>query len=86
MQVHICTRCGSNELRSGNIRGLGQIHFDLGHRKLFSRTKEIPIQGAICMDCGHVELIANIDANFKFKTNEEIPAISESSDLRHAMS
>jgi hypothetical protein len=84
MPVHICTRCGSNELRAGSIRGLGQVHFDLGNRKLFSRANEIPIQGAVCMECGHVELIADVDSHFNFNSHEPIPALSESDDLLQA--
>jgi len=53
-----CLRCGSEDLASGQV----SASFSLGWTKFFTfRTSSIPIGAKICLDCGMIQLVGDVE-------------------------
>ncbi|QNN23092.1 hypothetical protein HED60_12695 [Planctomycetales bacterium ZRK34] len=88
MRIMFCTRCGGNDLRAGQIRNADQIHFQLSpageaggsgwHRR---RGADIPLQVAMCMDCGHIEMRGDIHAARRLETGPNAAGDAQATDI-----
>ncbi|MBI1367667.1 MAG: hypothetical protein GC162_03335 [Planctomycetes bacterium] len=63
MPKHFCPRCGGGNQRSGHVRNLGKVYFEFGGSGLFRRRgQDVPVGAVMCLDCGHIELRADVEA------------------------
>ena len=52
-----CLRCGSTDLKGGQLQSTGKIYFRPKGAKLASiLTSGLPIDAEACFNCGHLEL------------------------------
>ncbi len=60
-QAKKCMRCGGDELEPGAIQSTGKIYFRPENTKFLTlKTADIRIDGNICLDCGHIELVGDL--------------------------
>lgn len=50
---------------------MGQVGFEPGDHRLFSRSHDIPVRAFMCTDCGHVEMMG--DMEFMPETLGQLP-------------
>jgi len=57
-----CFRCGSTQLVSGRVQSTGRMNFRPDKVNFFApRTADLSITGMMCLDCGAIELIGDIN-------------------------
>ena len=68
-----CSRCGGDKLESGRVQSTGRLHFHFENpRFLTMHTGYVPILATICLDCGKIEFIGEVDKARKIsKKNQE---------------
>jgi predicted nucleic-acid-binding Zn-ribbon protein len=56
-----CALCGGTNLEPGHLHTTGKVNFRPSHSKFFTlHTADVAISAEVCMDCGHVQLLADI--------------------------
>ena len=56
-----CSRCGGIDFESGSIHSTGKVHFRPAHAKFLTlHTGDIAVNASVCVNCGHVELVADV--------------------------
>jgi predicted nucleic-acid-binding Zn-ribbon protein len=68
-----CSRCGSSKLESGRVQSTGRLHFHIENpRFLTIHTGYVPILATMCLDCGKIDFIGEVDKARKIsKQNQE---------------
>lgn len=57
-----CSECGGTELEPGSIQSTGKIYFRPANAKFLTfRTADIEVKANVCIACGHVQLVANVE-------------------------
>lgn len=57
-----CLRCGGTNLKPGAFQSTGKIYFRCRDAKLVTvLTSGVPVDGEVCLDCGHVELLVDVN-------------------------
>ena len=57
-----CSRCGETEFAEGSVQSAGNISFrPKGTKFLTLAPGNVSISGRVCMNCGLIELNADID-------------------------
>lgn len=61
MEPKTCIRCRGTRLEPGAVRSTGRIYFRPANTAFWSlRTADVPVEANLCLDCGTVELVADI--------------------------
>jgi hypothetical protein len=67
-----CSRCGGSKLESGRIQSTGRIHFHFENpRFLTIHTGYVPILSTICLDCGTIDLVGEVDKARKISKHNQ---------------
>jgi len=57
-----CLRCGGTNLKSCDVQSTGKVYSCPRDAKLMTLlTTGVPISNLTCFDCGHVELLVDVD-------------------------
>ena len=58
-----CTRCGGSRLEAGKIESYsGPVFFKPDNVRFFTfETSRVEVRASICLDCGTVEFVGDID-------------------------
>ena len=57
-----CLRCGSTNLVPSELQSTGKLYARPKHAKLLAvLTTGVLVNGVVCFDCGHVELLVDAD-------------------------
>lgn len=57
-----CTECGGTDLEPGAIQSTGKLYFRPANAKFLTlRTADISVNANVCVDCGHVQLVADVE-------------------------
>jgi predicted nucleic-acid-binding Zn-ribbon protein len=57
-----CLRCGGANCEPGSIQSNGRVAFRAQNaRFVIAKTGDIPVNANICLDCGYVELVGDVD-------------------------
>ena len=55
-----CPSCNSTNVEPGSLHSTGALHFRPEHAKFMNlKTANTEVHAALCLDCGHVSLIAD---------------------------
>jgi hypothetical protein len=56
-----CLRCGSTNLQPGRLQATGRVSFTPDNARFFTlQTSDVPVRADICLDCGTVELVGDV--------------------------
>jgi len=57
-----CSRCGGNAAEPGAVRSTGGVYFRPTNAKFLTmRTGDIELRANACTQCGHVDLVADVE-------------------------
>lgn len=57
-----CIKCNSENVEKGRFRSIEDCHFKLNNTKFFTlKMPKIPVSAYMCLECGNIELIGNIE-------------------------
>ena len=57
-----CLRCGGTEFTDGNIQSSGKVIFRVSKaRFITTRTNTIAVDAVLCMNCGHMDFIGDVE-------------------------
>jgi len=57
-----CLRCGGSNLKPSALQSTGKVYVRPKDAKLVTvLTTGVMVDAVVCLDCGHVELVANKD-------------------------
>jgi hypothetical protein len=57
-----CPNCNGTKIESGSLSSTGKLHFRPEHAKFLKlKTANVDVAANICMDCGHIILMADTD-------------------------
>ncbi len=57
-----CYRCGGERLEPGQMQSTGKIYFRPENAKFLTmKSANIPVNANICLDCGAIELVAEVE-------------------------
>ena len=65
-----CLNCGSTNLKEGYLVDYTGVKFGLGTRGLWVKGS-LPVDGNMCLECGHIGLYAKLDEFNKFKSKNQ---------------
>ena len=62
--MNVCPKCNGNNIDQGWVSGEGEainfgVEYKSDNRKLLRGG--VPIRAHVCLSCGHVELLLNVD-------------------------
>lgn len=67
-----CFRCGSSALEVGRVQSTGRLHFHFEDPKFLTmHTGYVPILSSMCLDCGAIEFLGDVEKARKISKNEE---------------
>jgi hypothetical protein len=56
-----CSSCGGTHVEPGSLHTAGKVHFRPAHSKFLAmHTADVEVKAHVCVDCGHVNLAADI--------------------------
>ena len=74
-----CLRCGSTNLKAGEVQSTGKIYCRPRNAKLATVfTTGALVRSNVCFDCGHVELVADVN---EVRSLEAINLVSKTASL-----
>ena len=57
-----CFRCGSSALETGRVQSTGRIYFYVDDPKVMTvHTANVPIIATMCLDCGTIEFVGEVN-------------------------
>ena len=66
-----CSRCGGSSVESGKVQSTGRIHFHFENaRFLAPHPGYVSIFSTMCLDCGTIDLIGEVDKARKITGQE----------------
>lgn len=66
-----CSRCGGSSLESGKVQSTGRVHFHFDNAPfLTTHTGYVPIFSTMCLDCGTIDLIGEVNKARKIAGKE----------------
>ncbi len=68
-----CIKCGSENLQSGKLQSTGNLAFYPEKTKFMTlKTSNINAMANMCMDCGFIEIIGDINKAKDIKSTQEL--------------
>ena len=66
VQRDSCLRCGGTNCTTGKIRNLtpwlrASVTFEPDNASAFALSRNVAVAGLACLDCGHIELILDVE-------------------------
>ncbi len=62
MAAKPCGRCGAEQIEPGTVQSTGAIYFrPVNARFLTMKTADIRIKANICLECGAIELVGDLE-------------------------
>ena len=56
-----CPNCNGTKIEPGSLSSTGKLHFRPEHAKFLKlKTANVDVAANICMDCGHIILMADV--------------------------